>query len=83
VVEAQKAAKAIATDHLSGAVHVGVPRDQGVVDPLVVPFLAIVLHELARRRFLAICSIHAPPGFTAIPKISTLLLAISIANSTW
>jgi hypothetical protein len=26
VVEAQKAAKAIATDHLSGAVHVGVPR---------------------------------------------------------
>jgi len=34
----------------------------------------------ASTRLRAICSIQGPPGLTAIPTISTFLLAMSMAN---
>jgi len=45
----QKSAEAIATDHVSGAVHVGIPLDQRAVDPLLVPLGMIVLREFSDR----------------------------------
>jgi hypothetical protein len=49
VVEAEKSTKPIAADDFPCAVHGIAGHDQRVVEPLMVPFLVIVLNELSDR----------------------------------
>jgi len=47
VVEAEQTPEPIAADHFPGAANGLVGRDQRIVEPLMVPFLVVVLHEFA------------------------------------
>jgi hypothetical protein len=49
MVEAEESTKPVSTDHLASAVHGVVRDDQGVVEPLMVPFSVIVLDILGDR----------------------------------